>query len=357
MKKTCLPLLILFVLDSSSYGQENDHGSLLWRVDSRGADSPSYLFGTIHVPQQNFVVYSDSLYSAIQHTRMLYNEVDFRHQRLFTDTTAMNTIKAMLVHFDSVVRTPSWKKMIERINRRYNLQLDPDSIDQFVAYSQKFVAETFTPDPGMDIPDKMLAAHAVSLGKETGGLEEIIVQIKMMYELIDARIADTTLGLEDENKMMNGLKKFYLEENMDSIVGILSSLNSNYRDIVFNRRNRSMTDSMIKHMAEMPCFFAVGVGHLGGNTGVIELLRQRGYTVRPVHSGNKISLLVINSMLRMAKRNNEGIKEEVIESLVDTSALLEPPPPLPPRPRKPSPVKKATANQPPAIKPKIKKTP
>jgi uncharacterized protein YbaP (TraB family) len=34
--------------------------------------------------------------------------------------------------------------------------------------------------------------------------------------------------------------------------------------------------------AKEPTFFAVGAGHLGGNTGVIALLRKQGYTVKPV---------------------------------------------------------------------------
>jgi uncharacterized protein YbaP (TraB family) len=30
-------------------------------------------------------------------------------------------------------------------------------------------------------------------------------------------------------------------------------------------------------------FFAVGAGHLGGDQGVISLLRKKGYTVKPIY--------------------------------------------------------------------------
>jgi hypothetical protein len=32
----------------------------------------------------------------------------------------------------------------------------------------------------------------------------------------------------------------------------------------------------------MPTLFAVGAGHLGGEKGVISLLKQQGFTVRPL---------------------------------------------------------------------------
>jgi uncharacterized protein YbaP (TraB family) len=35
-------------------------------------------------------------------------------------------------------------------------------------------------------------------------------------------------------------------------------------------------------MQQSPSFFAVGAAHLGGDIGVITLLRKQGYTVKPV---------------------------------------------------------------------------
>ena len=40
---------------------------------------------------------------------------------------------------------------------------------------------------------------------------------------------------------------------------------------------------MSDKMAVKPTFFAVGAGHLGGSFGVINLLREAGYTVNAVN--------------------------------------------------------------------------
>jgi len=39
---------------------------------------------------------------------------------------------------------------------------------------------------------------------------------------------------------------------------------------------------MNNSMQQGPCFFAVGAAHLGGDIGVIALLRKQGYSVKPV---------------------------------------------------------------------------
>jgi uncharacterized protein YbaP (TraB family) len=39
---------------------------------------------------------------------------------------------------------------------------------------------------------------------------------------------------------------------------------------------------MEKNMKEGSCFFAVGAAHLGGDIGVISLLKKAGYKVRAV---------------------------------------------------------------------------
>ena len=83
-----------------------------------------------------------------------------------------------------------------------------------------------------------------------------------------------------------------------------------------------MADSIEKHILNQASFFAIGAGHLPGSTGVISQLRNKGFTLKPVKSKNRISLLIVNEMMKFASEKNEGVKDiEVVE---------EPPPPPPP---------------------------
>ena len=55
-----------------------------------------------------------------------------------------------------------------------------------------------------------------------------------------------------------------------------------YEDILLANRNAAWIPIMEKAMQTKPTFFAVGAGHLGGEKGVLSLLKKQGFVVRPV---------------------------------------------------------------------------
>ena len=54
-----------------------------------------------------------------------------------------------------------------------------------------------------------------------------------------------------------------------------------HEDVLLNKRNINWIPQMKTAMMEQRTFFAVGAGHLGGEEGVINLLREAGYEVNP----------------------------------------------------------------------------
>ena len=61
-----------------------------------------------------------------------------------------------------------------------------------------------------------------------------------------------------------------------------SSTESDNIDEFLGKRNEKWISRMVEKMDQQPVFFAVGAGHLWGDTGLISLLRNEGYTVTPV---------------------------------------------------------------------------
>jgi hypothetical protein len=53
-------------------------------------------------------------------------------------------------------------------------------------------------------------------------------------------------------------------------------------DVMINNRNANWLKKMPALMMLRPTLFAVGAGHLPGEKGVLNLLRQAGYTVEGV---------------------------------------------------------------------------
>ena len=53
-------------------------------------------------------------------------------------------------------------------------------------------------------------------------------------------------------------------------------------DAVVYDRNRAWAAKLVKIMPERACLVCVGAGHLPGDQGLLQLLRNRGYTVEPM---------------------------------------------------------------------------
>lgn len=336
MKKILIHWAALFIC-FNCFAQKQSNNALLWRIENKENDNVSYLFGTIHLAQKRFVVYSDSVYEAIQKSNRFYNEVDLLNQSFFGDNELLDFFEAKVNYMDSLKTTAGWKSLINRINQRYNAAIDPGDLEAFVAFGQKIMTEYFEPEQDVDVSDIMLAQFAKSLGKKTGGLETHLLQFKMLYDIIDARVGDTTLELTDEAQVIVNMKEHYLKENIDSMTRIVENINPTYRKIVFDDRNKTMSDSIAKHIMNESSFFAIGAGHLGGKQGVINLLREKGLIITPVHSENKMSLLVIKKIFDQYKyKDVEGVKD------LDTKIVIEEAPPPPPPKENPPKVKMQT---------------
>jgi uncharacterized protein YbaP (TraB family) len=70
---------------------------------------------------------------------------------------------------------------------------------------------------------------------------------------------------------------FALDQTMNS-----SGMMADYRSILLDERNKSWIPQIEEAMKSKPVFVAVGAGHLAGEYGVINLLKNAGYTVEPI---------------------------------------------------------------------------
>jgi uncharacterized protein YbaP (TraB family) len=102
-------------------------------------------------------------------------------------------------------------------------------------------------------------------------------QVKMLLTLIDS--------LPQARKEFKDLIALYKSENISELYQM--TLKSEFgmesnQDIMLFDRNKKWISRIQKLIADKPTIFAVGAAHLGGEKGVIALLRKEGYTLRPI---------------------------------------------------------------------------
>lgn len=313
MLKKILALFISLCVVAAGYAQQSN--TFLWRITNPANEKSSYLFGTIHLPQEPFMLLSDSVYDAVSKTGLFYGELDYMNMsaEMSEDDGFFQT---KLDYLDSVKKTAGWKRMIMSINRNYHVSVDPDSLSQFTKFGQDLLADYMKPDPGVTALDVALSSYAITLGKTAKGLETFKFQIDMLYKILDARLTDTTLLFDADVALTANMKRFYTTQQFDSMTNLIETINPTYRKIVFDNRNSTMADSIQKISATQTAFFAVGCGHLLGSTGILNLLRAKGLQLTPVFSGNKFSITLMKSIFETGIQN---VRKELEKESADNA--------------------------------------
>lgn len=271
--------------------------TFLWKVEKSNQPT-SYLLGTIHIGKSPQL--PKHIKSAFGKTDALVTE------SLLDSPEEMQTAMQM---FDFEGTALSEKIGQERFNRIINMPelksqgLTPESLEMIKPWGIIMLLMYHQPDGysaqmGMDM---LLVNEANTQSKTKFGLEKSAEQIQLFINLPDEKmlsLLDNILNSNEKNKALSlKLAQAYEQNKANELYQIVTEEDANYEDFPENEKafwkkwmeedlliNRNqkwipvMDGLMIKHAS----FVAVGSAHLYGKTGVINLLRDNGYTVTPV---------------------------------------------------------------------------
>lgn len=133
-----------------------------------------------------------------------------------------------------------------------------------------------------------LLQNALKNKKKVSGLEKVEDQMTSINKAYDLKavIGQLKMGKEYEillKEMVEAFKK----EDVQSLYTLFKNdkiMNAKQEKAMLTDRNKNWAEKMPEIMKKESAFFAVGGAHLMGENGVIQLLRSKGYTVKPVSS-------------------------------------------------------------------------
>jgi uncharacterized protein YbaP (TraB family) len=124
---------------------------------------------------------------------------------------------------------------------------------------------------------------------EVIGLETVEEQMALFdsipYKDQAKMIMDMINNLPAARKEFKDLVNLYKSEKINELYTMTTNSNfdlSGSEELLLQDRNKKWIARIKSEIAEKPTFFAVGAAHLGGESGVIALLRKAGYKARPV---------------------------------------------------------------------------
>jgi len=254
--------------------------SLLWEVSGNGLSKPSYVYGTIHgiCPTDYFM--AEKTKNAFQKSDKLILEINLADPIEMADMQKAGIASVPLSKTLSQEQLSKLDAVLQKNTGLKIKQLDGFTLSAITGFisMKTFDCETL----------KSYESDFIDLAKKEnksiGGFETVKKQTNMLVNAYtDSELIETVEDFsKDETKKM---VEDYKAENVMNVYNDLANekvMSKNAKKWILDDRNKDWVQTMPAMMKKESLFVAVGVGHLAGEEGVINLLRQAGYKVKPV---------------------------------------------------------------------------
>lgn len=299
LKRIFFIFLLTPIYYTLCFGQETEvtknqlENALLWEIEVPGVPHKSYLFGTIHViPEEDYFLPKGTL-SAIDEAEKMVFEVDMGElsdmsiiMKLMSKIMMSGgvTLKDLMAEEDYELTKLHFQKMglpimfFERMKPMfltifaYN-GVEPSALEngKIKSYELEFM--------------KLAADKSLP----TAGLESIDFQISVFdsipYAVQAQMLVDAIKNTDVDNDDMKKMVEMYKSQNINALHRMINEDEAGlavYQDLLLGQRNKNWVPQIIAMSKEAPTFFAVGAGHLGGENGVINLLKKEGIKLNPI---------------------------------------------------------------------------
>ncbi|MBV7533213.1 TraB/GumN family protein [Chitinophaga sp. sic0106] len=281
MKKITIALLAL-LLTLSTQAQET---SLLWKVSGKGLAQPSWLYGTYHLLCKEDIHFSPATTTALSNSKTLYLEIDM------ADSSFAAKLMPMLApnpayNLSSHLSPEDFAVFSRFVQDSFHMSVEALVHLKPVVLMSLFIARNL-PCPASGVEQELMQL-AKNAHIPVEGLETVEDQMSVFNKIPDSvQMVDIIRDIKDpvaakarDEKFKNNYKAGDIAALFDDLMETTSM--AGYADLMVFQRNRNWIPVIEKAMAGGSNFFAFGAGHLGGEEGVIKLLRKAGYTVEPV---------------------------------------------------------------------------
>ncbi|HEV8269818.1 MAG TPA: TraB/GumN family protein [Chitinophagaceae bacterium] len=299
-----LATTLIFCFYAQSQGpakaKAKKYPSLFWEISGNGLKKPSYLFGTMHVSSKLAFNLADSFYLAIKNSEVValetnpetwqedMNNYDLgsSRYRYGFNPELMNDMPNDFLNIKTL-RFGKYEKKLE-----VAMFSKPSMINNLLYRSMSENTSDFEEDTYLDL---YIYQTGKKLGKKVAGVEQYEQSMKLMAEAFRDAAKEKNKKEKsfdyDEDFSPAKLQDAYRAGNLDQLDSInkLNSQSDAFDEKFLYRRNEIQANSIDSILKRSSLFVGVGAAHLPGNRGVIELLRRKGYKLRPIYMGTRDS--------------------------------------------------------------------
>lgn len=279
----CRPI---HVVKGEYHGPSRFDRGLLWKI-SRPGVGPSYLFGTIHVADDDITNVPDVVNKKLANSRVFVMEA------LPGQEQAAQLSQMMFFNdhrrLDDLISRPMFARVVNILSAYHVSKKSAALLKPWAA----FVTMSYPPDM-RPILDLQLLQTAQEDGLQTRGLEtmreqgEIFDQLRLQDQV--RLLIDSVCYHERFESDFEVMKSLYRKRDLKGLY-LYGQRYSFGDDSVYDaltkrlliRRNHVMADRMQPVLKQGSAFIAIGAMHLPGREGVLALLEKQNYRITRVY--------------------------------------------------------------------------
>ncbi len=283
MRKIIKSIALSVLTLSSFITTAQTEKSLLWEISGKGLEKPSYVFGTVHMICKDDYIMTETIQNTLKNADAYYAEINFGDPE---NTKILKQYMMSEVPLSKRLDADKYTHLKQLLKEQVDLD-----IAQFEHLSDAAIVSMITyqsfPCTDFKMYEMELLQTAMTQQKKLGGLETVAEQMEILSK---------SLGTDAAIDMLNDLKKdgfsttkemisLYTAQDVQGLYDYMKK-SSYMTDAVYNemltKRNHNWVKNIPQITQNQSVFFAVGAAHLGGNNGVLKLLKEAGYTIKPV---------------------------------------------------------------------------
>ncbi len=280
----------LFILTKSAFPQGQPKQGVFYAVTGKELKDTSWLFGTYHLINESFLTNNTNVLSAYSNSKAVVVEI-------VQDSTEMAAAQSQTMLQNKQLSGLLPEEFRDSLDKEFKASFG-QGISGFDRFKPMLVMLTYSMVNLMKdnqailkrytgLPlDAFFAKTGKDQGKNVVALETIGQQMDLLFNsLSDEEQAQALRQYfwfrERNRKLGNDLLAAYLENDLEKIQQVyrLSIATSGSMDNLVTARNNNWMKVLPSLLSKQPSFVAVGALHLAGPDGLVEQLRQAGYTV------------------------------------------------------------------------------
>ncbi len=279
--------IVSAILPFNFINAQDLESSLLWKISGNGLTEESYVFGTIHAICPEELTLSTEIEAAVEKSALVVMELDMDNPSFMMEMQRLSVNEGM-TNLSTMMNPNEIAVVDDFLMKNYNTEMSQVGIFKPMALLSMVILKSYNCQQTKSVEEFVLRFAAKS-EREVEGLETVADQMEIFDEIpneeqiqwIVDMIKDSVTTRENAVLFTNA----YINGDIESIYTLSQETYPSmmaYEDELLTDRNVAWVPKIITYIKEQPTFFAVGAGHLGGEKGVINLLKKEGYTVTPV---------------------------------------------------------------------------